>query len=152
EEKVMRGQAERLGIPLLVQETEGEKETELEDLEEALERAREEYGIEGIVSGALRSMYQKERVEKAAEDTGLKAFSPLWNKDQKDYMRWLVGEGFEVKITEVSAGGLDGSWEGTVLDRENLQELLELAEEHGFEPAGEGGGFETVVLDGPTFN
>lgn len=151
EEDLVREQADRLDIPLLVQETEGEKERELEDLEEALERAKEEYGIDGVVAGALRSIYQKERVEQAAEDTGLKAFSPLWNEDQESYMWWLVREGFDVEITEVAARGLEESWEGRILDEESLKELLELAEEHGFHPAGEGGGYETVVVDGPMF-
>lgn len=152
EEDVVRKQAEALGLPVLFQETAGEKETELADLDRALAEAREEYGIEGIASGALKSMYQKERVEEAAERAGLKSFGPLWNEDQESYMRWLVSEGFEIMVTDVAAAGLDGSWEGTVLNDERLKELLELADEHGFHPAGEGGGFETVVLDGPTFN
>lgn len=144
---VSRG-AELLDIPLLVQETAGEKEAELADLEAALETARAEYGVDGVVSGALASAYQRDRVERVADRAGLKTFSPLWGQDPESYMRWLVREGFAVEITETKARGLDG-WDGTVLDAENVEELIALAAEHGFHPAGEGGGFETVVTGLP---
>ncbi|MDY6776815.1 MAG: diphthine--ammonia ligase [Candidatus Nanohaloarchaea archaeon] len=152
ERTVVKQQSSSLGIPLLTEETPGEKEEELEELERMMERAREECGAEGVVSGALASVYQRKRVEEAADRTGLKAFSPLWMEDQEGYMRWLVREGFEVKVTEVKARGLDEEWEGRTLDRDAVEELVELSEEHGFQPAGEGGGFETVVVDGPMFS
>ncbi|MDY6765923.1 MAG: diphthine--ammonia ligase, partial [Candidatus Nanohaloarchaea archaeon] len=149
---VVRRQAQALDIPLLLQGTAGEKEDELDDLATALQRAKAEHGIDGVAAGALKSMYQKERVEQVAERAGLKTFAPLWNEDQAAYMRWLVREGFEVRITEVAAGGLGADWEGRILDADAVEELIGLAEEHGFQPAGEGGGFETVVEDAPTFN
>jgi diphthamide synthase (EF-2-diphthine--ammonia ligase) len=64
-------------------------------------------------------------------------------------MHWLVREGFEVEITDVAARGLDKSWIGRVLDKESVEELLELAEEYRFHPAGEGGEYETKVVGFP---
>ncbi|QKQ97951.1 diphthine--ammonia ligase [Candidatus Nanohaloarchaea archaeon] len=142
-------QAEKLGIPLLAQETEGEKETELEDLRKGLEKARESYNVEGVVAGALASTYQRDRVDKVAEEVGLKVFTPLWQEDQARYMRWLIREGFEVEITSVATRGLDENWEGTVLDQDNIDELLNLAEEYRFNAAGEGGEYETRVVGFP---
>lgn len=142
-------QAEKLGIPLIVQETEGEKEVELEDLNKGLEKAREEYDIEGVVAGALASTYQRDRVDRVAEEVGLKVFTPLWQEDQARYMKWLIREGFEVEITSVAARGLAEDWEGRVLDDENIDELLELAEEYRFNAAGEGGEYETRVVGFP---
>ncbi len=138
-------QAGELGIPLVVQETEGEKEEELEDLEKVLRKAREEYDVEGVVAGALASTYQRDRVEKVAEKIGLKVFAPLWQEDQEHYMRWLVREGFEVEITSVAARGLEESWERRVLDEESVEELIDLSREYGFNAAGEGGEYETKV-------
>lgn len=149
---VVDAQADAMDLPLIAEETAGEEEDELEDLERALERARDEYGVDGVVTGALASQYQRDRVEQVAERVGLKVFSPLWAEDQEQYMRWLVREGFTVEITAVAAAGLDTSWEGRTLDTEAVEELLALAEEHGFQPAGEGGGFETVVVDSPPFD
>ncbi|MFB6244891.1 MAG: diphthine--ammonia ligase [Candidatus Nanohaloarchaea archaeon] len=142
-------QADELGIPLIKQSTEGEKEDELEDLEAALRKAWGRFDIEGVVAGAIASSYQRDRVEKVAEKVGLKVFSPLWGQDQASYMQWLVREGFEVKIADVAARGLDESWVGEVLDEESVEELLELSEEYGFNAAGEGGEYETEVTGFP---
>ncbi|MEM3690376.1 MAG: TIGR00289 family protein, partial [Candidatus Micrarchaeia archaeon] len=52
---LVKKQAEALGLPILMEETEGQKEEELKDLERALLKAKSEYRIEGIVSGAIAS-------------------------------------------------------------------------------------------------
>ncbi|MDY6765964.1 MAG: diphthine--ammonia ligase [Candidatus Nanohaloarchaea archaeon] len=149
---VVQRQADAMGLPLLQQDTAGEKEAELVDLAQALQRVRDEYGVDGVVAGALASQYQRDRVERVAEQAGLKAFTPLWAEEQERYMQWLLDAGFQIKITETAAAGLDSSWEGRDLDGDALTELLTLAEDHGFHPAGEGGGFETVVLEAPLFD
>ena len=142
-------QSEQLEISLIVQETKGEKEKELKDLVEGLRRAKEEYGVEGVVAGALASTYQRDRVEKVAEELGLKVFAPLWQEDQERYMKWLIREGFEVEITSVAARGLTERWEGVKLDEEKVEELIELSQEYGFNAAGEGGEYETKVVGFP---
>lgn len=144
-------QADELDVPLLVWTTEGEKEVELEDLEKALAKAVEEYDVEGVVAGALASTYQRDRVENVAEKLGLKVFAPLWQEDQSRYMRWLVREGFRIEITSVATRGLDESWVGKIIDEENVDNLLEKAEEYRFNPAGEGGEYETRVVEFPDF-
>jgi len=71
-------QAESIGVPLLTEETEGVKEEELTDLEQALANAKSRFGLEGIYTGALASVYQKTRVEKICGRLSLKCISPLW--------------------------------------------------------------------------
>ncbi len=142
-------QSEQLGVPLLVQETEGDKEAELEDLKEGLRKARDKYNVEGVVAGALASTYQRDRVEKVAEELGLKVFAPLWQEHQERYIQWLIREGFEVEITSVAAMGLEEEWIGTVLDEEKVEELIELSQEYRFNAAGEGGEYETKVVGFP---
>jgi asparagine synthase (glutamine-hydrolysing) len=149
EKSVIEEQASKLDIPLIIQETDGEKEKELEDLRKGLEAAKKEFDVEAVVAGALASTYQRDRVDKVAEEVGLKVFTPLWQEDQSRYMRWLIREGFEVEITSVAARGLEESWEGTVLTEDNIDEFLELAEEYRFNAAGEGGEYETVVRGFP---
>ena len=148
-EKDLEWQAEKLEIPLIKQETEGEKEKELEDLRKGLKKARDDFGVEGVIAGAIESSYQRDRVDKVAEEVGLKVFTPLWQFDQEQYMHWLIREGFDVKITDVAARGLTEEWVGTVLDEENVEELLELADEYRFHPAGEGGEYETKTVGFP---
>lgn len=145
--EIVELQAEAMGVGLVEVETKGEKEKELEDLEKAITLAKEEYKIEGVVTGALFSTYQRDRIEKICEKLGLKMFSPLWHKSQQQHLREVVGRGFKVIIVAVAADGLDESWLGRKIDREFFLEIGKLTQN----VAGEGGEFESLVLDCPLF-
>lgn len=141
--------AKKMGIPLLEFETKGEKEQELEDLKRALKMVKEKYGIDGVVSGAIESEYQKGKVETVCHELGLKHFTPLWRKDPEKVMREMLDAGFRAKIVSVSALGLDESWIGKEIDEEVIEELVRLHERYGVHISGEGGEYETLVIDGP---
>jgi len=79
-------QAEVMGVPLIVEKTKGEKEIELEDLKRAIFRAKEEYGVEGIITGAIQSVYQASRIQKICDELNLECFNPLWQKEEKEYL------------------------------------------------------------------
>jgi asparagine synthase (glutamine-hydrolysing) len=145
-------QALGMNVPIVVQDTPGEKEEELSDLKKALEKAKKQYGIEGVVTGALYSQYQRERIEKVCDSLGLKIFSPLWHMDQEKEMRQILDEGFEVVLSSVAAEGLDASWLGKRLTAKEVDKLVALNKKLGINAAGEGGEFESLVLDGPMFN
>ena len=145
-------QAEAAGIPIVVGETDGKKETELFDLKETIMRAKEKYSIQGIVTGALYSNYQRTRIEKIADELGLKVFSPLWHIDQENEMRQLLLEGFKFMFSSVAAEGLNSSWLGRVIKESDIDGLVELNRKIGLNIAGEGGEFESLVLDCPLFN
>jgi ABC transporter with metal-binding/Fe-S-binding domain ATP-binding protein len=142
-------QAEALGVPRWVEETEGVKEEELVDLERLLSRVKGE--VDGIVTGAIASTYQRSRVERICHKIGLQVLSPLWSRDPSQLWWELLGAGFQVIVTSVSAEGLDASWLGRQIDSPALEELLRLAARHRFNPAFEGGEAETLVLDMPLF-
>lgn len=145
-------QAELLGIPLLLEDTAGEEGYELQDLERALLRAKDQYLIEGIVTGALYSNYQRERIEMIADRVGLKVFSPLWHIDQEREMREILKAGFKIVFSAVASDGLDGSWLGREITDLDVDTLVRLNERLGINIAGEGGEFESLVLGGPNFN
>ncbi len=144
-------QAEAIGVPQLTQETPGVKEEELEDLTAAIRRARESYGLEGIYTGALASVYQKSRVERICKELSLKCVSPLWGADPEEHLRRLVKDGFVVMMVSVSALGLDRRWLGRILDDAAINELVALSRRFRFHPGLEGGEGETFVLDCPMF-
>ncbi len=144
-------QSKALGIPQIMIETEGEKEKELDDLSKALSKAKKEYGIEGIVSGALSSEYQRTRIERVCHRLNLKSFTPLWHKDQVMLLKSMVRAGFEIIITSVSAYGLDKNWLGRIIDYKTINDLESLYKKYGVWPGGEGGEFETLVTNGPIF-
>lgn len=145
-------QAESLGLPLLRASTKGEKEAELADLKALIKRAVEEFDIDGIVTGALYSVYQRERVEKICEELGLQVFSPLWHIHQEKELRAIIDAGYEIILTAVAAEGLDKSWLGRVLTHEDVDKLVLLEKKLGLNVAGEGGEFESLVINGPEFS
>jgi len=144
-------QAESMEIPLVTWETEGKKEEELADLKALLVNAKEKYAIEGITTGALFSDYQRERIEKLCEEIGLECHSPLWHMDQAEEMRSLLRDGFEIVFSSVAAYGLDKSWLGRIITEKDVDKLIELNKKCKLNIAGEGGEFESLVLNCPLF-
>jgi len=145
-------QAESIGVPLLTEETEGVKEEELADLERALANARSRFGLEGIYTGALASVYQKTRVERICARLSLKCISPLWGVDPEAHLRRLVAQEFAVVVVSVSALGLDQSWLGRRLDGPSIDVLVALGRRFRFHVGLEGGEGETFALDAPFFS
>ncbi|MBU2616442.1 MAG: diphthine--ammonia ligase [Nanoarchaeota archaeon] len=139
----------KLNIPLITLETEGEKEKELEDLKRAIKKAKEDFKIEGIATGAIASNYQASRIQKICDELDLSCLNPLWQKDQEELLRELVEKGFKIKIIKVAAEGLDESWIGKMLDNELIEKLLKLKERYGINIAGEGGEYESEVEEFP---
>lgn len=138
-------QAALAGVPWVNVETSGDTEHDMEDLGQALDQLQ----LEGFVSGALRSDYQKSRLERLGQRMGLRSWTPLWHHNGLQHLKDLVDHGFEVMITSVSCEGLDETWLGTVLDATSLHRLAELAERYRFNVEGEGGEYETLVVGGP---
>ena len=144
-------QAESMNLPLLEVESEGVKEAELDDLERVIEEAVERHRISGVVTGAIASLYQESRIERVCSKLGLHAFSPLWQKDQEEVMRSLIRDGFVFILTSVAAEGLDASWLGRQITERDVERLVELRRSHGINVAGEGGEFESLILNSPLF-
>jgi diphthine-ammonia ligase len=144
-------QAEALGLPLRRSETKGEPEKELEDLEAAIAQAVSEFKIEGLVTGAVESAYQSQRIQRICDRLKIACVNPLWKRNQKALLEELVAEGFKVIISGVFAYPLDASWLGKEIDAEIIARLVQLQREFGVSPSGEGGEIETTVLDAPLF-
>ena len=143
-------QAEALGIDLIQLSTSGEKDKELEDLKKAFQIAKSR-GAEGIVTGALLSDYQRLNVNLIAEEINLKVYSPLWRKNQEEYMRELIEEGFKYIITSATAYGFPFHLLGKIITMEDVEEIIQKARKYGFNPAFEGGEAETFVVYAPLF-
>src|SRR5271157_765855 len=68
-------QAEALGIRQVTFKTEGIKDKELSDLETALKDNK----VTELITGAVASNYQKERIDAICERNGILHVSPLWH-------------------------------------------------------------------------
>lgn len=144
-------QAEAVGLPLVQRRTKGKKERELEDLKKAIGIAKTDFDLEGIVTGAVKSIYQSTRVQRICKELGLWCFNPLWLKDEIELLNEVVQSKYEVIISGVFAFPLDKEFLGRKLDNDMIQKLVRLKEEYGLSPAGEGGEIETTVTDAPFF-
>jgi len=144
-------QAEALELPQITKTTEGEKEKELSDLEDAIAEAATKFQIEGVVTGAVESVYQSERVQRICNRLGLWCFNPLWKHDQKALLEELLEKQFKVIISGVFAYPLDEKWLGKQIDTKLIDRLVDLQQKYGLSPSGEGGEIETTVLDAPLF-
>lgn len=125
---------------------------ELLDLRRALERMKSEDKITGLVTGAVASDYQKTRFDSMCDAIGLKTYAPLWHKGPKLLVENLVKFGFRVILTAVAAKGLDESWLGRELTEREWSKLEQLSKIHGIHLTGEGGEYESFVLDAPHFS
>jgi asparagine synthase (glutamine-hydrolysing) len=147
----VKKQADVLGLPLIIQQTKGEKEEELNDLDEAIKKAKNKFGIFGIVTGAIESVYQSSRIKKICDKYKLECINPLWHKDQINLLNELIENNFEVVITGVAAYPLTEKWIGRKIDKKFVEELKVLQKKYKINPAGEGGEFESFVLNCPMF-
>jgi len=139
--------SEALGIPLASAETTGIKELELRDLERLLAGL----DVEGVVSGAIASKYQKERIDRLCQKLGLEHIAPLWGREQEALLRELLAYRFSVIFVGVYAYGFSRSWLGRLLDEQAVAELMELNKRFAVSPVGEGGEYDTLVLDAPLY-
>ena len=146
-----RLQSEAIGIPIIFEKTDGEKEAELADLERLIKKAISGFGIEGVVTGALFSEYQARRIRRICDSLEIKCLNPLWHTPQEEHMRRVIMDGYSFIFSGVSAMGLDETWLNRAVDEGAIDRLARLDSKRGFNVAGEGGEFETLVLDGPIF-
>jgi asparagine synthase (glutamine-hydrolysing) len=150
--ELTKKQAECMELPLIVQETAGEKEIELEDLEKAIRSAVKKYKIEGIVTGAVESIYQASRVQNICNKLGIECINPLWQKNQIEILEDLIKNKFEVLISGVAAYPFDKKWIGRKIDKKFIEEIGILSNKYKINPAGEGGEFESLVVNCPLFS
>jgi len=139
--------SQALDIPLSIARTQGEKEKELSDLEEILKTL----DVEGVVSGAIASDYQRKRIEQICTDLNIESITPLWHQDQTSILYNQINAGFTILIVGVFAEGFDATWLGRTLNKQTIEEITMIQERYGINPAGEGGEYETLVIDGPIF-
>jgi ABC transporter with metal-binding/Fe-S-binding domain ATP-binding protein len=137
--------AEAMGKTLVAVDSPGTGEGDLAALRGALCGLK----IDGVVTGAIASDYQWDRINHVCDGLGLNVYSPLWRKDQDLLMTELIDAGIWAVLVSVSSEGLSASWLGRGIDPGSLDELRRVARDHGMNLAGEGGEYETLVLDSP---
>lgn len=144
-------QALCLNIPIIKQETQGEKEKELDDLKKAIEKAITKFKIEGIVTGAIKSTYQASRIQKICKELNIWCFNPIWQINEIEFLNKLIKSKFKIIIVGIASYPLTKKYLGKELNKNIINELILMSKNYGLNPAGEGGELETLVIDGPNF-
>ncbi|PIT85040.1 TIGR00289 family protein [Candidatus Micrarchaeota archaeon CG10_big_fil_rev_8_21_14_0_10_45_29] len=134
-------QAQASGIK--IHEIKTTHKNELEDLQKKLKKLK----IDGIVTGAIASDYQRQRIEIIGDALGIPTFNPLWHKGE-EFLKQMLEE-MQVYIASVSAEGLGEKW----LAKEFLPNDVDIlsAMKPPISPYLEGGEGETFVTDAPFF-
>ena len=154
--------AESIGIDLVevepgdlgaddVDDASAQGDAELEPLERAVSAiaSTEDVSLTGVTAGAVESEFQTSRIRAMCDRLDIDLFAPLWGEDPIELAESMLAAGFEIRIVQVAAHGLDASWLGRRYDEDALDALVELRDAYGVHPLGEGGEFETYVVDGP---
>ena len=146
-------QSESMKIPqLTIDSNSDDTDEELIVLETLLQQAKNQFNIEGLVHGGIKSKFQKEKFETLCSKLDLIAITPLWNTEPEQYMNDLLDSGFNFIMTTVSSDGLDDSWLGKSISKSDLEILKRLSEKFGFNLNFEGGEAETFVINCPLFS
>ncbi len=146
-------QAKAMRIPQLVASADSDRtELEVNKLEKLLQKAKTEFGIEGVLHGGIRSEYQRKNFETVCKNLDLKIISPLWHINQLEYLHQLIQSKFRFIVVSVSAEGLDDSWLGKEITLSDLSKLEKLSSKFGFNISFEGGEAETFVTSCPLFS
>lgn len=143
---IVRLISQACGIPLILKESSGRKEEELEDLSDVLCSL----DIDGIIVGAIESVYQESRVRKVCETLGIAMYAPLWHRNAGELLSEMAAV-MDIRIVQVAADGMGEEWLGVRIDEGAIRDLQELQKKYHIHLCGEGGEYETLVLDAPYF-
>jgi diphthine-ammonia ligase len=127
--------------------TKGEKEDELEDLSRGLGCL----DIDGIIVGAVNSVYQRDRVLAIAENLGIEVVAPLWLMDAEALLL-EVAERMDAIIVVTAADGLDETMLGAHINIALITRLKKIADLRHIHLAGEGGEYESLTLNAPFYS
>lgn len=165
--------AEALGLPLYRQEISGAAanlsknysfrensqgiDDETESLLPLLRKAMAAHPTANAVcSGAILSTYQRTRIESVARRLNLIPLSYLWQypslppPSQGGLLDDMAAIEFDVRIVKIASGGLDENLLWSNLMEPAVRRMIERSvARFGGSVLGEGGEYETLVVDGP---
>lgn len=141
--------AQAMGLPLILLKADDiGPESEAKVLEKVFEKLK----INAILLGGVGlQKTQINSVKKIAEEFKIKVLVPYENYSSEDLLREEIQSGLDIRITNVAVDGLGPEWLGKKLDGKSAMQMKMLAEKHGFNLLGEGGHYDSFVVDGEMF-
>jgi len=105
-----------------------------------------------VVAGAIESSYQWSRLLRVADDAHRRVYVPLWRKEPGRVVREEIATGLDIRLVHLAAEPLTPELLGRRLDLDLVREIERRGRDvRRVNVAGEGGEFETLVVDAPFF-
>ena len=103
-----------------------------------------------ILGGTGLQKTQIRSLQEALKPLGIKVFAAHQGEDHAEVLKQMIKDEFEIMITQVASDGL-AEWLGKKITKESIKKLEEDSKKYGFHIGGEGGYYDTFVLDCPAF-
>lgn len=143
-------QAEAMGLPIIILKC--DKLGAREEAEE-LRKVFDKVNIDAVVLGGVGlQKTQIKEVERVAEEYKIKVIVPYSNFTSEQLLKEEINSGLKIIITDVATDGLGADWLGKVIDENSLNDLINRSKKFGFDCLGEGGSYNSFVVDAPMFN
>lgn len=112
----------------------------------------EQHPVDAVVLGGTGlQVTQIKAVQKALLPLGVEVFPSHGGHDHNDLLLDMIHKGYKIMITQIASDGLGREWVGKILTKWNLDEFFLRSLCYGFPAGGDGGYYETFVLDMPYF-
>jgi len=146
ESKLLKYQADLIGIPLVQYEVSPDMQKYEEEFKTAVSQLRgKEIGT--MVFGDIYLLEHENWIKRVCGDLKINALEPLWNNDPENIVNEFIAAGFKTIIVSCKADIMGKEFLGRYVDKELVVEL----KKRGICPCGEKGEFHTIVVDGPIF-
>jgi len=104
-----------------------------------------------ILGGIGLQLTQIGSLQKALLPSGMEVFAAHAGQDHDQIIKDMIDRGYEIIITQIASDGLK-NWIGKSLNKENFNSFVRDSVKYGFHVGGEGGYYDSLVVDGPIFN
>jgi len=142
-------QAQAMGIPLILAKTEDiGPATEAKVLEKIFSRVK----VDAVLLGGVGlQKTQINAIKNIANKFRIKVLVPYEILTSEELLDEELRSGFDIRIADVAVDGLTKDWIWRKLDSDSINELKKLSRKFGFDSLGEGGHYNTFVVDGSIF-
>ncbi|MCD4666626.1 diphthine--ammonia ligase [archaeon] len=124
-------------------------EKEAEIVKEVVEKNK----VDALVLGGIGLQETQIRtLQKTMMPLGVEVFASHAHLSEEESLNEMLSKGYKIIMTQFASDGLNFNWLGKEINKKTLEELRKLSIEHGFNFLGEGGYYDTLVIDGPIFN
>ncbi|MBU4345822.1 MAG: diphthine--ammonia ligase [Candidatus Omnitrophica bacterium] len=144
EARLMKLQAELMGIPLIQKEVTDDMQEYEKEFKAAVSQIKD---IEAMVFGDIYLEEHKNWVERVCKDLNITPIEPLWNTSASNLLEEFIDLGFKAVVVSCQADKFDRNFVGRDVNKNLLAEL----QSKNICPCGENGEFHTLVVDGPIF-